>query len=234
MTDAAAAPGVSGPGRGEPPTGDLSPDVLLEGWSATGRAQWLQLAVDGRWEDARGVDMPSGADAARALVREAGPADADVAVEFEWLGHPLVFVGARRGRGGVSERVAFEDGVAHLAEQQSSGPLEALSALAGGPPRGPVHVELGAANAWHSVGPLRLWSADEGHAPSSIESLLRGRPELARCAVPVALAVAYDEPRSCWFGIEVSERSPGGCTVAPAVVDELLARLFAGRRGGAC
>lgn len=72
--------------------------MLLEGWSATGRARIIQVAVGGRWEESRSVDMPTDAGRVRSLVRDAGPADMDVAVEFEWLDHPLVFVGARRAQ----------------------------------------------------------------------------------------------------------------------------------------
>jgi hypothetical protein len=139
-------------------------DVLLGGWSAAGRARVLQAAVDGRWEASRSVAVPADESSARALVRDAGPDDADVAVEFEWLGHPLVFVGARR----AGDPAAFTAGVVAVAAGDSADPLVALAALAGGPPEELDHLELGAANAWRSVGPLRLWTrGDDGVEPGS-------------------------------------------------------------------
>ena len=89
--------------------------MLLEGWSATGRARIIQVAVGGRWEESRSVDMPTDAGRIRSLVRDAGPADIDVAVEFEWLGHPLVFVGARRAQELAGEHAKFEESVVRVA-----------------------------------------------------------------------------------------------------------------------
>lgn len=206
-------------------SGSEALDLLLDGWTPTGRPKRLQLAVDGWWEDARIVEMPADAGAARELVRAAGPDDADVAVELEWLGSPLAFVGARRA--GERDGASFKDAVAGIAEQDPSDPRRALAQLAGGPPAGLVHVELGAANAWRSVGPMRLWAPGETSAPASIAGRLRERPDLALCRAPVALAVAYDRPRSCWFGVEVSTPSGQEHAVAPATVDALLDRLFA-------
>lgn len=200
-------------------------EALLERWSPAGSRRWLQVAAGGRWEDARGVDMPADPDAARALVRDAGPPGADVAAEFEWLAHPLVFVGARRRPGGGDDGAAFEEAVTGLAAREPAGPAEALARLAGGPPESPGHVELGAANAWQSVGPLRLWSAGEG-APGPTAGLLRDRSDLVRCVAPVALEVAFDGPRPCWIGIEVSERTRDGHALLPARLEALLARLF--------
>lgn len=201
-------------------------EALLEGWSPAGGVRWLQVAAGGRWEDARGVDMPADPDAARALVREAGPSGADVAVEFEWLAHPLVFAGARRRPGGDDDAAAFEDAVADIAAREPAGPAQALARLAGGPPRAPAHVELGAANAWQSVGPLRLWSAGVGRAPGAPADLLRDRPDLVLCVAPVALEVAFVGPRPCWIGVEVSERTADGHALLLPRLDALLDRLF--------
>jgi len=158
------------------------------------------------------------------LVRDAGADRADVAVEFEWLGHPLVFVGVRRGQGGARDVADFEDRVARIAEQGAAGPAEALAALAAGPPAVAAHIELGAANAWRSVGPLRLWAAGADPA-GPVEELLLRRPDLARCAFPVALVLTYDQPRVCWAGIEVSEPSATENVLTPARVAAVLRRL---------
>lgn len=137
-----------------------------------------------------------------------------------------MFAGARRRLGGFEESAHFEDAVARIAEREPTGPAEAIAVLAGGPPAIPAHLELGAANAWRSVGPLRLWTAGTGRVAGSVASLLSERPELARCSVPVALAVAFDEPRSCWIGVEVSERTDDGYVVGLPAVEALLGRLF--------
>jgi hypothetical protein len=202
-------------------------DVLLEGWSAVGRPRIIQTAVAGRWEEARSLAMPTDAGAARALVRGAVPPGADVAVEFEWLGRPLVFVGARRAQGPVREDARFEEDVARLAALDPAAPAAALAALAGGPPAELDHVELGAANAWRSVGPLRLWSRGAAPAHGAVAGRVRDHPRLARCHVPVALEVGFSRPRECWFGVEVSEPSGDEHLVAPATVERMLARLFA-------
>ena len=207
------------------PAIESSDDVvraLLEGWSPAGSRRWLQVAAAGRWEDARGVDLPADAGAARTLVRGAGPSSADVAAEFEWLAHPLVFVGARRRRGDDAD---FEEAVAGLAAREPAGPADALARLAGGPPAAPEEVELGAANAWHSVGPLRLWSAGE-RVPGPPADLLRDRPDLVHCVAPVALEVAFAGPRPCWIGIELSVRTPDGHALELPRLEALLARLF--------
>ena len=209
------------------PTAGRVLDVLLEGWSAAGRPRIIQAAVGGRWEEARSLAMPADAGAARALVRGAGPPEADVAVEFEWLGHPLVFVGARRARGQEGEDARFEEDVARLAAQDPAGPAAALALLAGGPPAELDHVELGAANAWRSVGPLRLWTRGQDAPHGAVAGGLRDHPRLARCHVPVALEVGFTRPRECWIGVEVSEPSDGDHLVAPATVERRLTRLLA-------
>ena len=204
-------------------TGSHALGVLLDGWSAAGRPTILQAAADGRWEAARSIDLPTTPERGRALVRDAGPAEADVAVELEWLGRPLVFVGARRGPDDVA---AFEDAIAGLAGEAPAGVAEALAAVAGGTPVEIDHVELGAANAWQSVGPLRVWSRDAGHADGSLADRLHDHPALARCPAPVALEVAFRRPRACWLGVEVSTPSDGAHVVAAAAVEALLTRLL--------
>jgi hypothetical protein len=182
----------------------------------------LQAAPAGRWEEAQAIELPGDPDGARSLVRDAGPPDGDVAVEFEWL-EPLVFVGARRTSG---EAEAFEDDVVRLTALNPAEPEVALATLAGGPPAELDHVELGAANAWQSVGPLRLWTRGQSRLGTSVAAGLDDHPALARCSATVALEVAFASPRECWLGVEVSERSADGHTVAVARVTAMVERLF--------
>ena len=205
-------------------------DALLEGWSGMGRTRIVQVAVAGRWEEARGVEMPSEEAVLRRLVREACERDVDVAAEYEWLGHPLVFVGARRGHGEPDARATFEDRVVRVAALSPSDPGLALATLAGGPPADMSHIELGAANAWQSVGPMRLWPSGSDAVDGEISNRLGERPELARCVAPVALEVAFASPCECWIGVEVSQPSGGSHIVAPATVRALLHRLLASER----
>jgi hypothetical protein len=195
---------------------------LLEGWSATGRRRIIQAAAGGRWEEAGGVSLPTDPARARSLVRAAAPPEADVAVEYEWLGRPLVFVGARRDGGAA----AFEASVERVATLDRPDPLSALAALAGGEPAGLEHAELGAANAWQSVGPLRLWTRGGPETAVAISERLRDHPALARCAVPVALEIAFRRPRECWIGMEVSEPSGAEHVVAAETVEALLAAVL--------
>lgn len=148
-------------------------------------------------------------------------------MEFEWLGHPLVFVGARRAQDGDDEASAFEAAAAGLAGTPPSDPLEALARLAGGSPGLPDHFELGAANAWRSVGPLRLWSRGGEPPLGRVGPLLDGRPDLRACSAPVALAVGFEQPRSCWIGRELSRPDGDRHLVDAAAVEAVLAGLFA-------
>ncbi len=188
----------------------------------------MQVAVAGRWEEARSIGMPTDAGSARSLIRDAAALDADVAVEFEWLGYPLVFVGARRAHERAGEPAQFEEDVARVAALNPVEPALALATLAGGPPSEVSHVELGAANAWQTVGPLRLWTRgqDRPSPPWTMVARLRERPALSRCIAPVALEVAFERPRECWIGVEVSTRSADGHVVAPMTLTAVLERLF--------
>lgn len=209
------------------PTIGRAVDVLLAEWSAAGRARIIQAAADGRWEQARSLAVPAPADKARALVRDAGPPDADVAVEYEWLGRPLVFVGARRASKRASEREAFEAAVVRTGELDAADPLVALAVLAGGYPVEPSHIELGAANAWRSVGPLRLWDRDGCHRSGAVAERLGIHPSLTRCVRPVALEIAFlGGLRECWLGVEVSEPTAGGHVVSAATIETLLGSLL--------
>jgi hypothetical protein len=195
---------------------------MLGDWSSEGRRRWLQAAAAGRWEDSRGLDVPAAAADVRALV--GGFGEGEVAVEFEWLGHPLVFVGARRPAGELAG--TLEDAAARLGQSGSADPALALEHLAGGAPSEIDHVELGAANAWRSVGPLRLWTRGEDPQAGRVAALLAERPELRVCAAPVALEVSFRQPRSCWIGREVSDPAGDGHVVDVARVEALLQRLF--------
>jgi hypothetical protein len=197
--------------------------VLLEGWSAAARGRIVQVAVAGRWEEARRLRTPASAARARSLLRDAAPAGAELAVEREWLGYPLVFVGARRAQG---EPADFEARAVDVAVSDRADPALTLAVLAGGPPAELEHVELGAANAWRSVGPLRLWTRGEPHVAGTLAARLRDHPGLARCEVPVALAIAFRRPRECWIGVEVSEPRPDGHVVVAAKVERLLTALL--------
>ena len=210
------------------PTADQVVEALLDGRTAMEGARILQAAAAGRWEDARSIDMPTDADRARSLVRDAGPPDADVAVEFEWLAHPLVFVGARRS---ADDARAVEDDVVRVAALDPDAAAVALATLAGGPPEELCHVELGAANAWQSVGPLRLWTRGQSRGPAAVDAGLEAHPALARCVAPVALEVAFERPRECWIGVEVSQPTDDGHVVAVPTVTAMLDRLFSGATG---
>jgi hypothetical protein len=138
--------------------------------------------------------------------------------------------GARGVLARAADGTPLEDDVARLVELDTVEPAVALEALAGGPPAELSHVELGAANAWRSVGPMRLWTMGQHRPPAATAGRLDERPALARCIAPVALVATFSRPRQCWVGVEVSEPSADAHVVSPATLDALLERLFAVRR----
>lgn len=74
--------------------------------------------------------------------------------------------------------------------------------------------------------PIQL-ALDEPSA--AIDRALSRHPNLARCMVPVALAIVYDEPREAWWAVEVSTRQPSDLAVdAERVTSVLAAARFKG------
>lgn len=208
------------------PTSTQVFDALHQGRSTADSARIIQAAAGGRWEEARNVNMPTDPASARSLVREAGAPDADVAVEVEWLGHPLMFVGVRCAGEDAEARARFEEDVARVAELDPVEPALALVTLAGGTPSEMDHVEVGAAGAWKSVGPMRIWTRGQNPPTAAAAVQLDERPTLARCIAPVALEVTFSRPRECWIGVEVSEPCADGHVVDPATLDAIIERLF--------
>ena len=186
-------------------------ELMRADWAPAGHRTWMQTAAGSRWEDARGLHTPASSSEVRALVRGWGAGE--VAVEYEWLGHPLVFVGARP---------PVEESAVRIAAESPSDPVVALAGLAGGAPSGLASVEIGAVNACQSVGPLRLWSSGDPPELGDVAALLDGRPDLRSCSVPVAVELAWREPRECWIGREVSRPVGDRHVVSPGVVAALV------------
>jgi hypothetical protein len=175
-------------------------------------APQLQVAADGWWERAQVASLPLPPGGVERLLE--APGATEVAVEVIWWGPPVVFVGA------VVDRVARRS-LRRIAARADWTPSEALDVLAGGPPGPPVRAELGAVNAWRSVGPLPL-TVDADAA--AIEAALAGRRDLARCHLPVALELVHESPRRAWWAIEVSARRAGRHHVRVERVAQLLRR----------
>jgi hypothetical protein len=119
-----------------------------------------------------------------------------LAVEVLRPGPPIVFVGARVGRDDqLKLRVvgASDDWL----------PSQLREAVVGGPLGSALRAELGAINAWRSVGPLQL-ALDA--SISAVRDALSGRVDLLRCSHPVALEITHRQPREGWWAIEVSDR----------------------------
>jgi hypothetical protein len=174
-------------------------------------APQLQVAADGWWERAQVARLPVPSDRLDELLD--APGAREVAVEVVWWGPPVVFVGAPVDR-------ARRAPVRRIAARADWTPSEALAILAGGPPGPPVRAELGAVNAWRSVGPLSL-ALDSDSA--AIESALAGRPDLARCERPVALELVHERLGRAWWAIEVSSPRAGRHEVRVELVARLLA-----------
>lgn len=167
----------------------------------------LQIAVDGWWERANTIPLPF-----EDVTLAAGDAAGECAVEVLWPGPPVVFVGARfRG-----ERPPL----AALGARGDWTPATALDMLATGALGPAVRAELGAVNAWRSVGPLpvRLDATAEDLARE-----LAARPDLAPCRHPVALEVVHEAKHEAWWAIEVSARGDAGHEVVAGRVVRALA-----------
>jgi hypothetical protein len=172
--------------------------TLVEIERAARGAPLLQVAVDGWWERAVAVQLPAAAKQTDRLLEALSAGDA--AVEVLWSGPPIVFVGARFGSVGRPP-------LREIAARADWTPSGALRVLASGPLGPPVRAELGAVNAWRSVGSLPLAIDVE---PAAIERALVDRPDLACCHRPVALEVAHQNAREAWWGIQVSVRRHDG------------------------
>jgi hypothetical protein len=158
----------------------------------------VQLAADGEWESCRRTPLAAlDVDAGSALLRTVShTARHDVGLEVWWPGHG--FIGLRWRRRESDEAVS---GLERLLEAATADPVDLLEAAAGGP-LGPVtFAEVGAVNAWRSIGPQTVWRRD---CPIDVATSLRRRPELMSCRFPVAVEFAADTPRSVWLAVEVS------------------------------
>ncbi|MGL5816770.1 MAG: hypothetical protein ACRCYR_04350 [Phycicoccus sp.] len=144
----------------------------------------LQVAVDGWWERARQVRLPT----TTAVDPEAA---ADLAVELLWWGPPVVFVGAR-----FANEPAPVERLARSAAWTPSTAVEVLSESALG---AVTHAELGRVNAWRSTGPLPLAvHADE----RQIRDALDTRPDLRVGPGAIAVEMVVDATRRWWCGVE--------------------------------
>jgi hypothetical protein len=189
----------------------------IEGWGAP----TLQLSTRGDWERARTLSLPASVELIEGLVDELrADSPPDLAAELLWPGPPVVFVGARFELG---EAARFRSCVRTLGARHGWEPAEALTALAGGLPGPPVRAELGAVNAWRSVGPLEI-ALDQ--PASAVGDAVAQRADLIASPYPLALEIIHDRPREAWWAVEVSERSPG----VQRVDVERVARLLQSAR----
>lgn len=174
----------------------------------------LQVALDGRWEEATELPLPLIPETAERLLTELLAESDDVALELLWPGPPIVFVGARLAPG---DRFP----VHLLVNAEPWIPTRVLGVLGGTRPVVPVAAVLGAVNAWKSLRPLDLPVPTNG---AGVARALRSRPDIAECPRPVALEVVYRAAREAWWGIEVSDRVDDRHVVTPPRVTGVLAR----------
>ena len=184
-------------------------------WSVMSRvasvtmAPVLQVAADGRWETAAAVPVAGSPAAVRTVVEQvARAARVDIAVEIMWPAQAFVGV-CWPADGWERAAAAASRGVAVLTSGSPVPPSQtveaALLALLGTTPGTDLElVELGAVNAWHSIGPEQLWRRRAVLTEQAVESVLVRRPDLANCSHPVAVELAVTDPQPCWVGIHVS------------------------------
>lgn len=208
-------------------------EMTTEWWSVVSRmtavtsAPALQVAGDGRWETAVTIPVDDASRLATRLERVAASARRDVAVEVLWPGQ--VFVGARWSlaeSGGAGANAALAGARRALAVLSASYPAEAalLALLHSTPNLVPEFAELGAVNAWASVGPLTLWRRTKAFTPAAVGAALASRPDLTECRYPVAVEVAATGPRACWVGVTVSNLAGSVHLLDRDALDEVLAR----------
>lgn len=147
----------------------------------------------------------------QAVVHEvADHARESVAVEMLWPGQ--AFVGARWPLGELADAVHALDRLDSRRTQRGAssggaamGVFAALTALLSAEPRAELaFVEVGAVNAWRSVGAEEIWHADRPVPVRRSVRRLRQRPDLLLCPHPVAVEFAGLRPRPHWIGVTVS------------------------------
>jgi hypothetical protein len=228
----------SGPGRlGLPATvGDH--DVMEEPWwSVVSRATTvmtvpvLQVAADGQWETAEAVPVTGNPATARRVIEQvAQAARNDVAVEILWPGQ--AFVGVQWPAPLWTQAVAAASRsfvvLATSSPVPPSQPVEAgLLAMLGSTPGTDLdYVELGAVNAWHSIGPEPLWQPGAVLTARAAESVLLRRPDLATCSHPLAVELGVTNPQPCWIGIYVSTGSGPVHRLDPQLLNNVLSSVI--------
>jgi len=131
-------------------------------------------------------------------------AQEDLAVEVLWPGQ--AFAGVRWPAGEVQQAAAATARAYAVFSQMHEQPIEAgILALLGTRPGPDLELaELGAVNAWRSVGSLVLWRRGDDLTAEALHSRVARRPDLTTCSHPVAVELAAILPRPWWIGIVVS------------------------------
>lgn len=168
------------------------------------RAPVVQVAADGFWEAPLIASGEQEEDVPDPVRRAAALGLRDVAIEVSWPGGG--FVGARwsleevQTAADAGRRAAVliaHAGVIPDASPDNGGPVTAalVALLDGLPGRNADRVEVGAVNAWTSVGPQLLWQRGRPEAGLPLLELPGRRPDLFECRHPVALEMTATEPR---------------------------------------
>jgi hypothetical protein len=166
----------------------------------------LQVAANGQWEQANIIPLSGDVGAAHAAVgRIADGAPRWLAMEILWPGTMFVGTAWRAERHAeavpAATRAFATLGGKRLPEPATVG----LMALLGSTPEGELEsADLGAVNAWMSVGPEALWRRGEAYSSAAVDSALESRPDLVRCTHPVAAEFSVPGQPPCWVAIFVS------------------------------
>jgi len=156
----------------------------------------LQLAANGRWESAEILPMGSDPSEAANIADRLGRDARFLAMEVMWPGEMFVGTGWP-----AAHRAEAEPAAERVLRTVPSTPDAALAALLGEPAAETIEAaELGAVNAWMSVGPLPLW--ERGGTVDF--AALDARPDLLACTHPVALEFRLGGPRPQWAAVVVS------------------------------
>lgn len=190
----------------------------------------VQAAPDGQWERAVVIDGDP-----ELFIEPMSHGVKHIGVEVMWPGHTFVGTGFlaehwQQAADAVTRVLAAfspeSSGAQQLGTQRRNTAAAGLHALLDQEPGDRAcFAQLGAVNAWSSVGAETLWREGEPYSPQTVDAVLDRRPDLAlTCAHPVAVefGLANQGARPGWIAFYVA---PPGGPVDRAWLHEILARV---------
>jgi hypothetical protein len=189
----------------------------------------LQIASDGRWEDA--LHVTTGTTDATKVREWLDAAAANLAVEaFFPVANGLAFLGVRLAswRQELQRHMVLRLVSAFIASPGMSAAewIRTMESSVGGAlfRTVPGFLELGKVNAWRSFGSAVFWPNEAMLSPlDSFDRIVASHPRfLAVSDLPLAIEFGFDATLPHWYGHPITVPSEGGYSIAPALVRQLL------------